>query len=246
MRVTQERKVEIRKKLLEAAVELFDEKGFSRATMREISDRAGLSAGTIYKYFPNKDKIFHAYFDDKVDELIEVLKEIEDFDSYSLKEKLQSLIETQLELFTPDRDFVQMAFRALLDSPLKSFTEMRPTREKVIDLVRRYLSTAVEAGEISPQPFERFLTHVFWDYRNLILIYWLRDDTPSFTNTSRLIDISLDIYTEVIKSGLVTKTADILTFLFQSHVYGNIDKLYDLIGTLSRIRESSEDSSSRG
>lgn len=246
MKVSQEQKVEIRRRLLSAAVELFVEKGFSGTTMREISDKAGFSAGTIYKYFPNKDKIFHAYFDDKVDELVEALKEIEDFDSFTLKEKLQTLLETQLELFTPDREFVQMAFRALLDSPMRSFTEMRPAREKVCDLVRLYFSMAVEVDEIPPQPFERFLTYLFWDYRNLVLIYWLRDDTTAFTNTSRLIDISLDIYTDVVKSGLVTKTADILIFIFQSHIYSNIDRFYDFIGTLSKIRESSKDSSNHG
>lgn len=241
MKVSQEQKVEIRRKLLGAAVDLFIEKGFSGTTMREISDRAGFSAGTIYKYFPNKDKIFHAYFDDKVDELIEALKAIEDFGSYTLKEKLQTLIETQLELFTPDREFVQMAFRALLDSPMKNFGEMRAAIDKVSDLVRLYFSQAVEAGEIPPQPFERFLTYLFWDYRNLVLIYWLRDDTTLFTNTTRLVDMSLDIYIDVIKSGLVTKVADILTFFLKSHLYGNIDRLYDFIETLSKIRDSRED-----
>lgn len=44
-------------RILEASAALFAEKGFHRATTREIADKAGVSEGTLYNYFKNKDDI---------------------------------------------------------------------------------------------------------------------------------------------------------------------------------------------
>ena len=46
--------------ILEAALEVFGEKGLSAARLDDIAKRAGLAKGTIYLYFPNKDELFRA------------------------------------------------------------------------------------------------------------------------------------------------------------------------------------------
>jgi AcrR family transcriptional regulator len=43
-----------RDQILEAAVGVFADKGFHRATTKEIASAAGVSEGTIYNYFENK------------------------------------------------------------------------------------------------------------------------------------------------------------------------------------------------
>lgn len=44
--------------ILEAALELFAEKGFSSTRMVDVAKRAGISKGTLYLYFDSKEKIF--------------------------------------------------------------------------------------------------------------------------------------------------------------------------------------------
>jgi AcrR family transcriptional regulator len=46
--------------ILEAALSVFAEKGFSAARMDDIAARAGVSKGTIYLYFPSKEAVFKA------------------------------------------------------------------------------------------------------------------------------------------------------------------------------------------
>jgi len=46
-----------RAQILDAAAEVFAEKGFARATTKEIASKAGVSEGTIYNYFGNKEKL---------------------------------------------------------------------------------------------------------------------------------------------------------------------------------------------
>ncbi len=46
--------------VLEAALDVFFEKGFAAARLEDIAARAGVSKGTIYLYFESKDDVFEA------------------------------------------------------------------------------------------------------------------------------------------------------------------------------------------
>lgn len=44
--------------IIEAALEVFGERGLANARLQDIANRAGVSKGTIYLYFPNKEELF--------------------------------------------------------------------------------------------------------------------------------------------------------------------------------------------
>ena len=46
--------------LLDAALDVFAEKGFAAARMEDIAARAGAAKGTLYLYFPSKEAVFEA------------------------------------------------------------------------------------------------------------------------------------------------------------------------------------------
>ena len=46
--------------LLEAALTLFVEKGFAATRTEEVAQRAGVSKGTLYLYYPSKEELFKA------------------------------------------------------------------------------------------------------------------------------------------------------------------------------------------
>ena len=54
----QKRSIETRRKIMEAARELFKELGFDETTTHLIAERAGLSVGGIYAHFKNKEEVF--------------------------------------------------------------------------------------------------------------------------------------------------------------------------------------------
>ncbi|MBT1075106.1 TetR/AcrR family transcriptional regulator [Geobacter grbiciae] len=57
-------KVEKRDEIVRAALELIAEHGFHGAPMAMIADRAGVGAGTIYRYFENKDVLIRELYRD--------------------------------------------------------------------------------------------------------------------------------------------------------------------------------------
>jgi AcrR family transcriptional regulator len=59
--------------LLEAAAEVFAERGFESATMTEIAARAGASIGSLYQFFPTKELLAEALMARDAEALFETL-----------------------------------------------------------------------------------------------------------------------------------------------------------------------------
>lgn len=60
---------EKRQEILHAALELIAEHGFHGAPIASIADRAGVGAGTIYRYFANKDVLITELFQELHDKI---------------------------------------------------------------------------------------------------------------------------------------------------------------------------------
>jgi AcrR family transcriptional regulator len=59
-RVSQAHEQEVRDRIVRAALEVFGERGFHRATMQDIVRASGLSVGAIYTYFKSKSDLILA------------------------------------------------------------------------------------------------------------------------------------------------------------------------------------------
>jgi TetR/AcrR family fatty acid metabolism transcriptional regulator len=57
-----------RRRILQAAVKVFAQKGYHRARVSEIARRADVADGTIYLYFRNKEDILVCLFDEVMEE----------------------------------------------------------------------------------------------------------------------------------------------------------------------------------
>jgi len=77
-------KSEKRDEIVRAALELIAEHGFHGAPMAMIAERAGVGAGTIYRYFENKDVLINELFRDLEERIYPSL-----LDGYSLKQSIR-------------------------------------------------------------------------------------------------------------------------------------------------------------
>lgn len=53
-------KDEVKNRIIKAALNEFDERGYSDASMRQIAQNAGIATGNIYRYFQGKDELFES------------------------------------------------------------------------------------------------------------------------------------------------------------------------------------------
>jgi AcrR family transcriptional regulator len=60
---------------LDAAAHVFTENGYAAGTTNRIAEQAGISIGSLYQYFPNKDAILRALMDSHLDAGTRLLSE---------------------------------------------------------------------------------------------------------------------------------------------------------------------------
>lgn len=82
--------------ILEAARELFKEKGYHAVTAEEISRRAGVGKGTIYQYFDHKQEIFKEMHDAYLKQYRETVAALI-LDENSFEENLRRVIHYHVE-----------------------------------------------------------------------------------------------------------------------------------------------------
>lgn len=62
-----------RSDIVEAARQLYEERGLSRTSVKDIAERAGITRSLFYHYFPDKQAVTSAVLDDFVEDYIEAL-----------------------------------------------------------------------------------------------------------------------------------------------------------------------------
>jgi len=81
--------------ILDAAAQVFEARGYASGTTNHIARRAGVSIGSLYEYFPNKDAIVVALADRELErERQEILMVLESSRRKSLAALLREFVET--------------------------------------------------------------------------------------------------------------------------------------------------------
>ena len=228
MKISKKVKEQTRLRLLDAAVDVMSEKGFDKASMREIAKRADVADATIYNYFSTKEKLLYGYCEYVQQQVMEELMSIEDFHEYSLRDQLHQMTEVRLTKWLPAREFLQEVFTQTFAAPAVGNELLAETKSLSKRMFVDLLEAAIEAGEIPEQPYQDLLPTLYWDYQTAILAYWLKDTSDNFANTTQLVDQSNEIVSQLLVGGIVGKTLDMFSFLFKTHVLQHMNSLENL------------------
>ena len=174
---------ETRARILAAALELFRRDGFEAATMRGIAAAAGVATGAAYYYFPSKDSIVLAFYDQASKDMQPRL-EAALVKSKDLKERVGGLLGVKLDYFAPSRGLLgALAAHSDPEHPLSPFGEAsRPIRENDISMFERAL---VESRNTVPADLQPHLPRLLWLYQMGILLFWIYDQSPGQSEQPR-------------------------------------------------------------
>ncbi len=89
--------------ILEAATQVFEERGYAGGTTNHIAERAGVSIGSIYQYFPNKDSILTALLEIHVRSTASKLDELAKravSERWTLDVMLERMVRSTIEIHT--------------------------------------------------------------------------------------------------------------------------------------------------
>jgi len=138
-----------RQQIIEAAARLFAEKGFHRATTRDIADAADVSEGTLYNYFSSKDELLMA--------IMEVLSDMSKLgDPYDHKvpdEAREFLVEMMLlrrETVDRSSDMLQSVLSEILVNPELRRRYYTDLVVPSMEMLTAHLDERIEQGQLRP------------------------------------------------------------------------------------------------
>ncbi len=236
MKISVQQKNKNRKKIIAVAVDIMIDKGFKSATMRAIAKESSIGDATIYNYFSTKEAILFAYYEEKLNECVSRIRKIEKFNEFTLHEQLQTLFETTLELFLPDREFVELSFKRIFFSLSQNVEQLNTIQDLFEKIVDDIFSAAIEVKEIPAQVFQQIIYHLLWDYYVGVIIFWLKDRSDQFADTSMMIDKTMDLFCSLLKAGAVNKMFDIVSYFFKSHILSRLDGVKRRMDTIKLIK----------
>lgn len=101
--------------ILDAAADLFLERGFRNVTLDEIGARLNITGPAIYRHFSSKDELLATLFDQAMDHLLLLVDQAGD--SSDPKTRLDSLIRAQVDFVLADRRQVAIYSREISSLP---------------------------------------------------------------------------------------------------------------------------------
>ena len=186
-----------RDKVLAAAVQVFSEKGYAGATMREVARVAGLSAGSLYYYFSSKELMMEAVINVSINNVSKtVLNAIAvQPPSASYSEKIKVAIKAHLQGILSSGANAVISRYLWVQIPdevkRKHFIAQSAYEEFWLNL----LIAAQEAGEIRTDLDVRLTRTIMLSAINAALD-WYRPDGKS-------VDEIAETFFKIIKEGIV-------------------------------------------
>jgi AcrR family transcriptional regulator len=206
--------------------------------MKDIARAASIGDATIYKYFPTKDRIVLGYLDAVVQQALADTLQTPCFADYQLQEKLQRLTDAMLEGLLPDREFVAQVRALARRSPLTLLAEPLAARQALREAVTSFLEAAEAAGEIEPCDFKGMAGGLYTDYLAGVVSYWLADTSDEFADTAQLVDLSLGLLVQTLRSGLVNRALQLGGFVLRSQMARLAQHGGSLLGALQMAQRA--------
>jgi AcrR family transcriptional regulator len=131
-----------RERILVAAGELFALRGIG-VSLNDIAHHAGVGVGTVYRHFPDRDKLIETLFQARAEEMVSVLQAgLADGDPW---QGLVTSLERVLEMQAADR-----ALRDLVHDSAAGFERVMRLRERLLPMGEALVARARAAGTVRP------------------------------------------------------------------------------------------------
>jgi TetR/AcrR family transcriptional regulator len=142
--------------LLDAALDLFVEKGFAATRAEEVAARAGVSKGTLFLYFPSKEELFKAVVRENISgRFQEWNEEFQKFEGSSA-DMIRACMKIWWERVGDTR---ASGITKLIVSEARNFPDIAAFYQQEVikpgtDLIRRILQRGVDRGEFHVHDME--------------------------------------------------------------------------------------------
>lgn len=162
---------EKRERILKAAVKVFAKNGFYATRVSEIAKAAGVADGTIYLYFKNKDDVLVTIFEEGIQELLAILREVAGSDE-PFERRVSRIIELQLGLLEEQRDLAEVITVNLRQSSTLLKQYAAPLFMEYIDVIAGLVREGQKQGAFRKDLNPRVVARSLFGALDAISLTW--------------------------------------------------------------------------
>ncbi|MCZ6806192.1 MAG: TetR/AcrR family transcriptional regulator [Deltaproteobacteria bacterium] len=160
-----------RDRILKAAIKVFAKNGFYATRVSEIAKAAGVADGTIYLYFKNKDDVLISIFEDGIQQLLTILREVAASDD-AVEQRIARIIELQLGLLEDQRDLAEVITVNLRQSSRLLKQYAAPLFMEYIEVIASVVDEGQEQGAFRSDLNSRVVARALFGALDGILLTW--------------------------------------------------------------------------
>lgn len=186
---------ERRGEIIRAAMKVFAKNGFGGSTTREIAEGAGISEAMIYSHFRNKEDLYNAIIDEKLQESEPLYYPLDAIRKRDDQRVFATIVSNYLHRHGEDTTFLRLLlFSALEGHELAGMFVAGPVR-KFFEFLADYIRERVEEGAfkpVNPELASRFLlgmVHYFVLLREI-----LGDETLSPIDPMEVVEAVVNVF----------------------------------------------------
>lgn len=197
-----------RERIVEAAVEEFSRHGFRQASLNRLAESLGISKGSLFQYFGNKEGLFLFIFDHAVDLVRQRLAQVKQHTAE------KDFFEKIRQSLLAGVDFIQRHPRVYRIYLMMLFQEDFPMRDTLLQRVRffsaEYLRPIVLRGmargelrsDVDPDCVVFFLDAVMDRFLQAHCVSFLDGGTGLYEGARDVTERVIDDFIKVLKGGL--------------------------------------------
>ena len=166
-----------KERILEAAAEVFADKGYYGAAVDDIVRASDSSKGSFYFHFPNKRGIFTALLDHLTDRLVQRVEAAIEQSGSDPVQRLEAALQAVLGAFSQRRRLARLLLVEAAGLGHAADDRLLAVHERFTALIERQLEAAVATGQIPPQ--DTALAACAWmGSLNEVVLRWLYTGRP--------------------------------------------------------------------
>jgi len=147
-------------KIIEAAKQVFLEKGLENAKMRDIADTAGISRTALNYYYRTKENLFYKIIEEILEGIIPHFESLLSKDTLSFQERLLGIIDVYADFLSRNNPVPRFVMMEMQRHPQTLFDFIN-TNQKVkeyLQLIHAMLDREAEEKSIKQLPMEELVT----------------------------------------------------------------------------------------
>ena len=194
---------ERRRKIIQAAMYVFSRSGFSGATTRKIAKKAGISEAMIYSHFKDKEDLYSAIIDQKMQESEPLYYPLDAVRKKDDERVFETIVSNFMQRYSEDTTFLRLLlFSALEGHELAGMFVAGPVR-RFFEFLAEYMSERIDEEAfkpINPEIASRCLVGMVHYFVLLKKIYG--DETLQSIELNETIETMINIFCRgILKEG---------------------------------------------